>query len=91
LLDIAAPFGRAIAQSAKAVKADSAAEGVARLAFVELDGRLPAEPRQLEPVEYKQRALDPTDFAQGECKPVLAGIGAEALEEERSTRRAGPD
>jgi hypothetical protein len=72
-------LGRAIAQSAEAVKADGEGEGVARLAFVELHGRLPAESRQLEPVECKQRALDPTDFAQGERQPVLARIGAEAL------------
>ena len=51
--------------------------------------RLPPESRQLEPVEHEQRALDPADFAQGQRQPVLAGIGAEALEEERSADRAG--
>jgi hypothetical protein len=31
----------------------------------------------------------PTDFAQGQREPVLARIGAEALEEQRSARCAG--
>ena len=58
-------FGCTIAQPTEAMKADSAGKGVARLALVELDGHLPTECRQLEPVEHEQRALDPTDFAQG--------------------------
>ena len=32
------------------MKADSAGKGVARLALVELDGHLPAECRELEPM-----------------------------------------
>jgi len=71
-------LGRAVAQSAEAVKADGAGEGVARFVFVELHGRRPAESRQLEPVEHEQRAFDPTDFAQRERQPILARIGAEA-------------
>jgi len=79
------------AQSAEAVKADGAGEGIARFALVELDGRLSPESRKLEPVEHEQRALDPTDFAQGQSQPVLARIGAEALEKQRSARCAGSD
>ena len=70
---------RPIAQSAEAVKADGAGEGVARFALVELDGRLPPEPRQLEPVEHEQRALDPADFAQGQRQTILAGIAPSRL------------
>src|SRR5215831_11903614 len=73
------------------MEADGAGEGVARLALVELHGRLPPESRQLEPIEDEQCALDPTDFAQSQRQPVLARIGAEALEEERSARCAGSD
>jgi hypothetical protein len=36
-------FGCTIAQPTETMKADSAGQGVARLALVELDGRLPAE------------------------------------------------
>ena len=43
--------------------------GIARFALVELDGHLPAECRQLELVEHEQRALDPTDFGQGQRQP----------------------
>ena len=84
-------FGCTIAQPTEAMKADSAGKRVARLALVELDRHLPAECGELEPVEHEQSALDPTDFAQGERQPVLARIGAEALEEERGARCAGPD
>jgi len=42
-----------IAQAAEAVKADGASKGVARLALVELRCCLPAESRQLQPVEYE--------------------------------------
>jgi hypothetical protein len=82
-------LGCAITQSAEAMKANSAGKGVARLALVEFRGRLPPESRQLEPVEHEQCALDPTDFAQGQRQPVLARVGAEALEEQRSARCAG--
>ena len=55
----------AIAQPAEAMEANGAGEGIARLALVELHGRLAPESRQLEPIEDEQCALDPTDFAQG--------------------------
>jgi hypothetical protein len=82
-------FGRPIAQPAKAMEADRPGERVARLTLIELDGRLPAERRQLEPVEHEYCLLDATDFAQGQRQPVLARIGAEALEEQRSAYCAG--
>jgi hypothetical protein len=79
----------AIAQAAEAVEADGADQGVARLAFIQLCRGLAPQARQLEPVEHEQRALDPSDFAQGQRQPVLAGVGAEALEEERGAGRSG--
>ena len=80
-------LGGTIAKPAEAMEADGAGEGVARFALVELHGRLPPESGQLEPVEDEQRALDPTDFAQGQRQAVLAGIGPEALEKERGADR----
>ena len=80
---------RAIAQAAEAVEADSADQGVARFALVQLRRGLAPQARQLDPVQYEQRALDPSDFAQGQRQSVLAGVGAEALEEERGAGRSG--
>ena len=68
-----------------------ASEGIPGLAFVELRRRLPPEWRQLEPVEDEQRALDPTDFAQGPRQAVLTRISSEALQEQRGARRPGAD
>src|SRR5215469_6566578 len=82
---------RAISQPAEAMKADGASEGIPGLAFVELRRRLPPECRQLEPVEYEQRALDPTDFAQGPRQAVLTRISSEALQEQRGARHPGAD
>src|SRR5215469_2781368 len=72
-------LGCTIAQSAEAMEANRAGEGVARLALVELRSRLPPEPRPLEPVEHKQGAFDPPDFAQSQRQPVLARISAQPL------------
>jgi len=69
--------GCTIAQPTEAMKADSAGKSVARLALVELDGHLPAEHRELEPVEREQRSLDPTDFAQRQRQAVLTRISAD--------------
>ena len=73
------------------MKADSAGKSVARLALVELDGHLPAECRELEPVEHEQRALDPTDFVQRQRQAVLTRISTKTLEKERGARCAGAD
>src|SRR5690348_17811890 len=80
---------RTIAQAAEAVEADGADQGVACLALIQLRRGLTPQARPLDPVQHEQRTLDPSDFAQGQCQTVLAGVGGEALEEERGAGRPG--
>src|SRR6201996_4794934 len=68
-------FDRTIAQAAEAVEADSADQGVARLALVQLRRGLASKARQLDPVEHEKRALEPPDFAQGQRQPGSGGGG----------------
>jgi hypothetical protein len=80
---------RTIAQPAESVEADSTCKRVAGFTLVQLRCCLSPKLRQLQPIQRKQCAFDPTDFSQGERQPILPWIGTEALEHQGGTYRAG--
>ena len=81
----------AIAQSAEPVEADGALQRVLALAVVELGSGLSTQAGAFQPVEGEEGALEPTDLSQGQCQPVLARVGPQALQNQRGADHAGAD
>jgi hypothetical protein len=52
-----------VSNTSKAVEADRACRRVSALSLIKFDGRFPPQLRVSEPVERKERALDPPDFS----------------------------
>jgi len=58
-------------------------EGVARLTFVEAGVNAAAQLNALQPGEDELGSFDPAQFAQGDCKAVLARVAAQLAKHER--------
>jgi hypothetical protein len=82
-------FYGAITQATESVETDGASESISGLALVQFRSRLPSKLRHLQPVQCKQRAFDPTDFAQSQREPVLPWIGTETLQHKGGADCAG--